>query len=111
MPLFRGSIAQLRSKIMSGTLVSTLAEQYRHELGRAARPSEQRSWERSLDVLSQDLIEAGLQSSVTTARLSAALLRSWTGRSTNTYKVFLTRGMRGLTSLRRIRKPRRSSSH
>ena len=60
-PLFRGSIAQLRSKIVSGTLVSTLAEQSRHELGRAAPPSEQRSWERSLDVRSQDLIEAGLE--------------------------------------------------
>ncbi|MBA3411255.1 MAG: hypothetical protein H0U15_10580 [Geodermatophilaceae bacterium] len=37
-----------------------LSEQYRHRLGRAAPPSESRSWERSLDVLSADLMEAGL---------------------------------------------------
>jgi hypothetical protein len=37
-----------------------LSEQYRHRLGRSAPPSEIRSWQRSLDVLSGDLIEAGL---------------------------------------------------
>jgi len=39
-----------------------LTEQYRHELGRSAPPSEVRSWERSLQVLSADLVEAGLSS-------------------------------------------------
>ena len=60
MPLFRGSGAFLRAKIDDGSLVPTLSEQYRHQLGRSAPPAEIRSWERSLDVLSQDLIEAGL---------------------------------------------------
>ena len=46
---------------MTGTLVPSLAEQYRHQLGYSAPPSEQRSWERSLDVLTQDLVEAGLE--------------------------------------------------
>ena len=60
MPLFRGSVTHLRSKIDNGSLVPTLSEQYRHRLGRSAPPSEVRSWERSLDVLARDLIEAGL---------------------------------------------------
>lgn len=38
----------------------TLSEQYRHRLGRSAPPAEVRSWERSLQVLSADLVEAGL---------------------------------------------------
>ena len=53
-------MSQLRSQIERGSLVPTLSEQYRHRLGRAAPPIEVRSWERSLDVLSADLIEAGL---------------------------------------------------
>ena len=60
MPLYRASVARLRSQIEGGTLVPVLSEQYRHRLGRAAPPSESRSWERSLDVLSADLMEAGL---------------------------------------------------
>lgn len=60
MPLFRGSISHLRSNIDNGSLVPTLSEQYRHRLGRSAPPAEVRSWERSLDVLSRDLIEVGL---------------------------------------------------
>lgn len=58
--MFRGSVTLLRSKIDNGTLVPTLSEQYRYSLGRAPAPAEVRSWERSLDVLSHDLIEAGL---------------------------------------------------
>jgi hypothetical protein len=61
-PLFRGSVAQLRSRIDNGSLVPTLSEQYRHRLGRSAPPAEVRSWERSLEVLAADLIEAGLGS-------------------------------------------------
>ena len=60
MPLFRGSGEFLRAKIVDGSLVPMLSEQYRHQLGRSAPPAEIRSWERSLDVLSQDLVEAGL---------------------------------------------------
>lgn len=60
MPLFRGSVAHLRSRIDNGSLVPLLSEQYRHHLGRSAPPAEIRSWERSLDVLSHDLVEAGL---------------------------------------------------
>ncbi|WP_231920317.1 DUF2075 domain-containing protein [Microlunatus soli] len=40
----------------------TLSEQYRHQLGRSVPDSEARSWARSLDVLSADLLEAGLGS-------------------------------------------------
>jgi uncharacterized protein len=60
-PLFRGSVAHLRSKIDTGSLVPTLSEQYRHRIGRSPAPTEVKSWERSLDVLSRDLVEAGLQ--------------------------------------------------
>ncbi len=59
-PLFRGSVSHLRMKIADGSLVPTLTERYRHQIGRAAPPAEIRSWQRSLDVLSNDLIEAGL---------------------------------------------------
>jgi len=59
-PLYRGSVSRLRSEIEGGTLVPTLSEQYRHRLGRSAAPAEIRSWERSLQVLSADLLEAGL---------------------------------------------------
>ena len=57
MPLFRGSIAQLRSKIMTGTLVPSLAEQS---------------------------VKRG-----TPAQFDRAVR--------NTYKLLLTRGMRGVT--------------
>ncbi|CAN5206618.1 DUF2075 domain-containing protein [soil metagenome] len=60
MPLFRGSVARLRAQIEDGTLVPTVSEQCRHRLGRSAPPAEVRSWERSLQVLSADLGEAGL---------------------------------------------------
>lgn len=58
--MFRGSVAHLRSRIDNESLVPILTEQYRHRLGRSAPPAEVRSWERSLDVLSHDLVEAGL---------------------------------------------------
>ena len=37
-----------------------LTEQFRHQIGHRPSPSEVHSWERSLDVLATDLIEAGL---------------------------------------------------
>jgi hypothetical protein len=59
-PLYRASVARLRSEIESGTLVPTLTEQFRHRVGYSPARGEIRSWERSLQVLSADLIEAGL---------------------------------------------------
>lgn len=61
-PLYRGSVARLRSQVEGGSLVPMMSEQYRHQLGRAVSPAEARSWERSLQVLSADLVEAGLGS-------------------------------------------------
>ncbi len=60
MPLFRGSVAALRSRIDRGSLVMMLTEQFRQRVGHSPSPSEVRSWERSLDVLAADLVEAGL---------------------------------------------------
>lgn len=60
MPLYRASVARLRSEIDNGTLVPTLTEQFRHYVGHSPAPSEVRSWERSLQVLSADLVESGL---------------------------------------------------
>jgi len=61
-PLYRGSVAHLRTQVKDASLVPVLTAQYRHQLGRSAPPSEVRSWERSLQVLSADLVEAGLSS-------------------------------------------------
>lgn len=61
MPLYRASVARLRSEIESGTLVPTLTEQFRHRVGHSPAPSEVRSWERSLQVLSADIVQAGLE--------------------------------------------------
>lgn len=60
MPLYRASVARLRSEVQSGTLVPALTEQFRRRVGYSPSPSEARSWERSLQVLSADLVEAGL---------------------------------------------------
>lgn len=60
MPLYRAAASQLRAQVLDGSLVPTLAEQYRHQLARHPAPAEVRSWERSLHVLSADLIQAGL---------------------------------------------------
>ena len=46
---------------INGSLVPTLTERYRHQLGRAAPPAEVRSWQCSLDALSADLVEVGLE--------------------------------------------------
>lgn len=60
MPLYRASCAQLRAQVLDGSLVPTIAERYRYALRHSAPPGEVRSWERSLHVLSADLIQAGL---------------------------------------------------
>lgn len=60
MPLHRGSVNSIRIKISNGSLVPTLTEQFRHQVGHRPSPAEVRSWERSLDVLTADLADAGL---------------------------------------------------
>lgn len=60
MPLYRGSAARLRAQLQNGSLIPTLSEQFRFRLGRSAPTAEVRSWERSLQVLSSDLSDAGL---------------------------------------------------
>ncbi|MGH3354552.1 MAG: ATP-binding protein, partial [Nocardioidaceae bacterium] len=74
----------------------TLSEQYRHHIGRSAPPAEVRSWERSLQVLSADLVEAGLgqvealveyQLPLTSKRADVVLCGSHPGRRTPSYVV------------------------
>ena len=60
MPLYRGSVRSVRAKITNGSLVPALTEQFRHRIGHRPSPGEVRSWERSLDVLTSDLADAGL---------------------------------------------------
>jgi len=58
--LLRHSAAGFAALTMDGTIGARLAEQMQHHTGRRAAPSEIRSWERSLPVLAQDLIQANL---------------------------------------------------
>ena len=60
MPLYRASCAQLRAQVFDWSLVPTIAEQFRFTMGFSPSQAEVRSWERSLSVLSADLIQAGL---------------------------------------------------
>ena len=60
MPLFRSSAAGLAALALEGTLGVRIAEQMHFQAGHRAGPSERRSWERSLPVLAQDLLQAGL---------------------------------------------------
>jgi hypothetical protein len=59
-PLYRAPVARVRAEIEGGTLVPTLTEQFRHRIGHLPSAGEVRSWERSLRVLSADLVDAGL---------------------------------------------------
>jgi hypothetical protein len=59
-PVYRAAASQCRAQILDGSLVPTLAEQYRRTVGQRPSPAEVRSWENSLHVLSADLIQAGL---------------------------------------------------
>lgn len=56
----RHSAAGIGALALEGTLGVRLAEQVRLQTGRSPAPSEIRSWERSLPVLTQDLMQAGL---------------------------------------------------
>jgi hypothetical protein len=58
--LLRHSAAGIAALALEGTLGVRLAEQVRMQTGRSCSPSEIRSWERSLPVLAQDLLRAGL---------------------------------------------------
>ena len=60
MPLYRDSVAGVRAQIAANTLVPTMSEQFAFAYGYHASPAEQRSWERSLTVLTNDLHDAGL---------------------------------------------------
>ncbi len=60
MPLLRSSAAGFAALALEGSLAVRVAEQMSHASGRRAGASEVRSWERSLPVLAQDLVQAGL---------------------------------------------------
>jgi hypothetical protein len=59
-PLYRDSVAGVRAQIAANTLVPTMNEQFAFAYGYHASSAEQRSWERSLMVLTNDLHDAGL---------------------------------------------------
>ena len=60
MALLRHSAAGFAALALEGTFGVRLAEQMAHATHRRPAPSEIRSWERSLPVLANDLIQAGL---------------------------------------------------
>ncbi|WP_199044558.1 DUF2075 domain-containing protein [Glycomyces salinus] len=54
------SLARVDTAFPGGRISLALSEQYRHQFGTEASAGEQRSWNRSLPVIAQDLIDAGL---------------------------------------------------
>jgi hypothetical protein len=58
--LLRHSAAGIDGLTRDGTLGQRIAEQMRHRMGQAPSPGEIRSWNRSLPVLVQDVLQAGL---------------------------------------------------
>ncbi|TCM39643.1 DUF2075 domain-containing protein [Kribbella sp. VKM Ac-2568] len=60
MTLFRHSAVGFAELTLDGTLAVRIAEQMRYLTGRRPAPAELLSWERSLPILAQDLIQAGL---------------------------------------------------
>jgi uncharacterized protein len=62
LPLLRASAAGFAALALEGSLGVRIGEQILHRVGRRAGASELRSWERSLPVLAQDLVQAGLDS-------------------------------------------------
>lgn len=60
MTLLRHNAAGLAALAADGQLGVRIAEQMNHRLGHYPSVAERRSWDRSLPVLAQDLIEAGL---------------------------------------------------
>lgn len=60
MPLLRTSAESLLERLLAGSAVPALAEQFIYDIGYRPGVSETRSWERSLPVLATDLRDAGL---------------------------------------------------
>ena len=60
MTLLRHSAAGFAALTLEGTIGLRLQEQMLRHTGRRAAPAEVVSWERSLPVLAQDLMQAGL---------------------------------------------------
>lgn len=60
MSLYRDSVDGVRSQLSADTLVKVLTEQFRFHMNYNPSPAEVRSWERSLQVLANDLADAGL---------------------------------------------------
>ena len=60
MTLLRHSAVGFAALISGGTIGPSLTEQMLYHTGRRPSPAEIVSWERSLPVLAQDLIDAGL---------------------------------------------------
>jgi uncharacterized protein len=58
--LVRRSAASLAAVANKGSVAELIFEQMLYEHGGGAAPSERRSWERSIPVLANDLVEAGL---------------------------------------------------
>ncbi|AXI77646.1 DUF2075 domain-containing protein [Peterkaempfera bronchialis] len=58
--LFRGSASAVAAERISGTLAVRLSEQFVHEHGHRPGAAEVRSWERSIPVLTDALLDAGL---------------------------------------------------
>ncbi|WP_026303666.1 DUF2075 domain-containing protein [Jongsikchunia kroppenstedtii] len=63
MPLYRSSVAAAKSAIEADQLTELLIEQYRYHVAANPSPSEVRSWDRSIRVLVDDLVSAGLSES------------------------------------------------
>ncbi len=60
MPLYRASVATARADVLAGTLAVKVSDQFRHTIGHRAPDAEVTSWTRSLDALTANLIQAGL---------------------------------------------------
>ncbi|PYC87445.1 ATP-binding protein [Streptomyces tateyamensis] len=58
--LFRGSASSVSAERAAGTLVPRLSENFVRKHGHRPSPSEARSWERSIPVLTDALLDAGL---------------------------------------------------
>ena len=60
MALVRRSAASLAALANSGSVAELIFEQMLHDAGVRAAPAERRAWDRSIPVLTSDLVEAGL---------------------------------------------------
>ncbi|MFJ6141546.1 hypothetical protein ACIQIB_37445, partial [Kitasatospora sp. NPDC092286] len=58
--LFRDSASAVAAESLAGSLFVRLIDQFVHKHGHKPSPSEVRSWERSIPVLTNALLDAGL---------------------------------------------------